>query len=286
MESGRDEWLAAFRPIVEMTSGAPKLDVLATRGDRLALVRMLWRGAGGDVGPSEIDWLLLIELGIDGRHRAVVTFDADDTDSAYAELDERVMDEGSADLRAVAWVRDFATAFEQRDWDAVAAGYAPDFVGHDHRLVSWGTLRGPTPFLETLRAMVDLAPDARMRSHHMRTSRRGFLTDSIWTGTRDGGAFESPYVAVGELSADGRAQRLDFYDPHHIDQAFARFREIVDRESTVLDVAAVMTPAADLVVPDAGSSTPPAAHSAERGDARHERLVRRVRSGIRDGELG
>jgi ketosteroid isomerase-like protein len=255
VESGRDEWLAAFRPIVEMTSGAPKLEVLATRGDRLALVRMLWRGAGGDVGPSEIDWLLLIELGIDGRHRAVVTFDAGDTDSPYAELDERFMDEGSADLRVVAWVRDFAAAFEQRDWDAVAAGYAPDFVGHDHRLVSWGMLRGPTQFLETLRAMVDLAPDARMRSHHMRTSRRGFLTDSIWMGTRDGGAFESPYIAVGELADDGRAQRVDFYDPHHIDQAFARFREIA--ESIDPGLAVVTTPVADLLVPDAGSGTPP-----------------------------
>jgi hypothetical protein len=73
LETGRDEWLAAFRQQVEMTAGPLVPRVLATRGERLALVRMLWRGAGGDVGESELDWLLLIEVDRRGDHSAVVT---------------------------------------------------------------------------------------------------------------------------------------------------------------------------------------------------------------------
>ena len=40
------------------------------------------------------------------------------------------------------------------------------------------------------------------------------------------GAFESPFIWVVDLDAAGLAERLDFYDPHHLDAARARFDEI------------------------------------------------------------
>ena len=40
------------------------------------------------------------------------------------------------------------------------------------------------------------------------------------------GAFESPFLAVVELDVHGKAVRLDFYDPHHLDDAIARFAEL------------------------------------------------------------
>jgi hypothetical protein len=42
--------------MVEMTTEPPAQQLLATRGERLALFSMLWRGAAGDVGPSELRW--------------------------------------------------------------------------------------------------------------------------------------------------------------------------------------------------------------------------------------
>src|SRR5262249_16557459 len=57
-ESDGATWLAGFREMLEMTSSKPVPEVLATRGDRLALARAVWRGAAGDVGPSEVEWLL------------------------------------------------------------------------------------------------------------------------------------------------------------------------------------------------------------------------------------
>src|SRR5207344_2928194 len=90
--------------------------------------------------------------------------------------------------------RGFGAALALRDWDAVAACYAPDFVGHDHRLVSWGTVHGPAAQVRTLQEMVALAPDARMRTNHRRVCARGGINDITWMGTRDGGVFESPFV--------------------------------------------------------------------------------------------
>jgi len=227
LESDREQWLTAFRQIVEMTSARPSYEVLATRGERLALFHMVWRGAAGDVGPSEIEWLLLVEVDERGDHVAVVTFDPGDVEAAYDELEVRWGTGEGAASPVSSWLREFRAALHRRDWDAVAAFYGPEFVGHDHRLVSWETLRGPA-FIESVRTMVALAPDARMRADHERVSGRAMLSEGGWTGTRDGGAFESTFVTVGEFDERGRVLRLDFFDPHHLDAARARFAEIVE----------------------------------------------------------
>ncbi len=226
-ESDAAEWLAGFRPMVEMTSGTPTRQVLATRGDRLALGRVLWRGAAGDVGPSEVEWLLIIEVDDCGDHLAVVSFNPNDLGAAWAELDARWRaGEGAEYGTAATYLEGTGPVLARRDWDAAAARYASTLVAHDHRLVSWGTLQGPAAFLEAFRAMFALAPDARFRTDHLRATRRGFIADCVWLGTRDGGAFESPFLIVAALDSRGRMERLDFYDPHRLDAAYTRFDEI------------------------------------------------------------
>jgi hypothetical protein len=197
---------------------------------------MVWRGAAGNVGPSEIEWLLLVDVNERGEHVAVVTFDPGDVEAAYDELEVRWETGEGAASPASSWLRKFRAALHRRDWDAVAAFYGPAFVGHDHRLVSWETLRGPA-FIESVRTMADLAPDARMRADHERVSGRAMISEGGWTGTRDGGAFESTFVTVGEFDGEGRVLRLDFYDPHHLDDARARFAEIARSVKTYLDTS-------------------------------------------------
>jgi hypothetical protein len=63
------------------------------------------------------------------------------------------------------------------------------------------------------------------------------ISEGGWTGTRDGGAFESTFVTVGEFDGEGRVLRLDFYDPHHLDDARARFAEIARNVKTYLDTS-------------------------------------------------
>ena len=62
-------------------------------------------------------------------------------------------------------------------------------------------------------------------------SDRGFLTDAVQWGTRDGGAFEIPAIAVFELGEQGKLYRLDLYDPAQLDQARARFDAIGARKA-------------------------------------------------------
>jgi len=50
-----------------------------------------------------------------------------------------------------------------RDWDALRALFSPDLVVQDHRPLGWETMHGPGIYLESLRSLVDLAPDVRLR---------------------------------------------------------------------------------------------------------------------------
>jgi ketosteroid isomerase-like protein len=224
LETDRAQWLASYREIVEMTSSRPTQQVLATRGDRLALVRVCWRGEQGDIGPSEIDWLLVIEVDGRGDHVAVVTFEVGDLDAAYAELDARYEAEGATHAPLIST---YTRLIERRDWDAVAAMCAPAFVEHDHRPLA---LFAPTPGGEAWaradRTLVELAPDTVVRIHHVRLNGRACLTQVTWSGSRDGSSYEIPIALVVELDEWGRLLRSDMYDPEQLDQAWAHFEAI------------------------------------------------------------
>ena len=42
-----------------------------------------------DVGPSEVEWLIIIEVDEQGAHRAVVSLDPKDVDAGYDEIQAR-----------------------------------------------------------------------------------------------------------------------------------------------------------------------------------------------------
>jgi class 3 adenylate cyclase len=224
IELDRERYLALLRPLFDMTS-SQTIDVLATRGERLALVHVRWKGADHDVGPSEIDGLGVNDVDERGDLLALVLFDRDDLESAYAELDARY-DRGEASRHQAEVTRVFRRAFAARDWDALAATLAPDLVVYDHRILGWETLRGPAQYIQALRSLIDLAPDARLRIDHIRMSDRGALYVPVWVGTHEGGAFETPSVFVAELDDVGRIRRFDQYDLDALGTARARFERL------------------------------------------------------------
>ncbi|HEV7732044.1 MAG TPA: nuclear transport factor 2 family protein [Candidatus Binatia bacterium] len=227
LELDRDQYVAFTREVAEGRAIRAESQVLVTRGDRLALTRGSYEFTDGDVGPSEIAFLIVTEVDDRGRIVGYVRFDLEDEHAAVAELDARwAAGEGAEHMAAFAAQQRFSAALGRRDWDAMAALHTPSFVGRDHRLVGWGTLRGSVAFVKALREMVELAPDAHMQWHHVRTTARGVIADNVWVGTRDGGAFESPFIVVTELDGAGLTRRCDFYDPDHLEQAFSRFHEI------------------------------------------------------------
>lgn len=225
---GRDVWLEQFRVLFDVPASRFTTQLVATRGERLSLNLHCFTGeVSGGGGPLAMDdHFALHEVDGGGRIVAIVLFDVEDEAAAYAELDARWrVGEGAEQASALAFLETFDAALARRDWEAVVAAYAPAFVGVDHRLVGWGTLRGAA-FVEAFRTLVALAPDVRLRWEHLRASRRGLLAQAIWLGTRDGGAFENPFLMVGEFGADGRILRADFYDVHHVGRAKKRFQEI------------------------------------------------------------
>jgi hypothetical protein len=227
LEIDREQFLESFRPFFEMTSSTPVDEVLATRGDRLALCRSLWIGADGHSGLSEVEWLTILEVDDRGEPAAAVTFDTEDLAAARAELDRRyAAGEAAAHGRVAAGMGAFVRAIATRDWDAMSAVLSPDLVVNDHRPLGWETLRGSATYVESLKSLVDLAPDVRLRDDHMSFSDRVVLAVDTWVGTRDGGAFEAPRAVVFEFDVSGRVRGMDFYDPEQLEEARARFEAI------------------------------------------------------------
>jgi hypothetical protein len=79
----------------------------------------------------------------------------------------------------------------------------------------------------SVRAVLELAPDAALRTHHvLALDERRVLSVSGWSGTREGGAFETEAVLVQCTAADGRSERFDMYSLEQLDQARERFEEL------------------------------------------------------------
>jgi hypothetical protein len=57
-------------------------------------------------------------------------------------------------------------------------------------------------------------------------SDQGLLWVGAWTGTREGGAFETPWITVSEHDHLGRVACFDTYDLDQLDAARARFEEL------------------------------------------------------------
>ena len=223
LELDRERHLEWMRVIFELRSRLQS-EVLATRGDRLVLARLRFEGAGGSLGPSEIESLAAIEVDERGDRIAMVRFDPDDLDAAWSELDDRyAAGEAAAHSREHAGMRGFVRAIAARDWDSMSALLSPDLLVTDYRPLGWETLRGRAVYVETLKSLVDLAPDVRLRTDHLRLSDGVGLLVNVWVGTREGGAFEAPRAVVFGLDADGRIRSMDFYNVEQLDAALARF---------------------------------------------------------------
>lgn len=211
LESDREQWLAGLREIVELTSSRPTLELLATRGDRLALVRMLWQGAEGDIGPSELDWMLILEVDDRGDHLVVVTFDLDDLDAAYAEIDAR-WESGEAAVHAHmrAALQAFTLAFERRDWDSLRALCAPAMTFEDRRRLA--LLSGDCELM-IASARERVAVGALPQLWLMGTAGdRVAIYRMLWAGGPVDGRFEIEYLTVTEIDQAGLISAIILVD--------------------------------------------------------------------------
>jgi hypothetical protein len=123
-----------------------KNDLLATRGERLALARVLDRGhpeVGRDgPGPFEIEFLQILEIDAAGRIERSIVFDPSDLDAAYAEIDRRYADgEGAPHAALLAHWAAFRAATNARDWDTARSLLPDAFHMQSHRRLANSGMR-------------------------------------------------------------------------------------------------------------------------------------------------
>src|SRR5205085_9026792 len=159
VELRREEFIRFTSALTAMPSAKLTASLLSTRGENLCLLRILVEIASDDVGPSEIEHLNIFEVNAAGHPVAIVRFDLDDLDTAYADLDARFeAGEAATYPRSIAALKREALARDDHDWEALAASYHPDLVTTDHRVLGWGTLQGRQAFVEMHSTLFDLAP--------------------------------------------------------------------------------------------------------------------------------
>jgi hypothetical protein len=226
VELDRDGYVAFIRSVGDMASTGLTVELLATRGERLALHRTRTEIEGGDVGPSEIVSLSLCETSPRGEVARLSRFDSEDQPAALAELDARwEASEATVHRRTSAVVRAYRESAALHAWDEMAALVSPSLVFDDHRPLALGLI-GRERWIASLHALAALAPDVRLHVDHLRTAERGFLIAGDWRGTRDGGAFESPWTGVLELDEQGKIARIDAFADEQPGAALARFEEL------------------------------------------------------------
>ncbi len=224
LAGGSDQQLDSVREMANLGFTEFTGSVVATRGDRLAMVETLFTDERGNEIASFSNW----EVDAQGRRVWAAMFDIDDLDAAFADLDARYLaTEGAEFADVLRPVFALLDAHRTRDWDAWRAGYHDDLIVIDHRPAGWGVIRGADAWIEHSRALVDISPDVRIYDAAYHAIGRGvFLREMLTKGTNsEGGDVEIRYLWIS-VRQDGKVARIEAYPLERFDDAIARFREL------------------------------------------------------------
>ncbi len=199
--------------------------LVATRGDRLALMR----GLISTGREYEVELLLLHELDEDGRLVLNMLFDADDTEEAMAELDERYRSgEGAPHADVVSLLSAFMSTMNARDWQELSELFVPDARVVDHTPAGRGDM-SVQQFIESLQALVDLTTEMFGSVTEFHDFADGLsLVDAHNFGlSLDGAEVDIAYQMVAEYR-NGRFAHIDLFPRERLDLARARFKQLRD----------------------------------------------------------
>ncbi|MFZ1179639.1 MAG: regulator, partial [Mycobacterium sp.] len=221
---GRDAQIVDMRAIAEVWITNVTSTVIAIRGERLVLMRVRHSSSGQHPEAFHTETLVVGEINADERIVAAVSFDPDDVDAAFEELERR-------------YLACEATA-HSRTWSIIAGAYAAlnrhelpaatqDWVNIDHRrlaMIEAGDLTA------SIRAGWDLAPDSGIYVEAVhRLSNLGAVVTWAGHGTSREG-FDSESKGVSILTVDGDLiSRCELFDETDLHTALARFEELQPR---------------------------------------------------------
>jgi DNA-binding SARP family transcriptional activator/predicted ester cyclase len=217
---GRDSMLEDMRAAVEVDVLGIGATEIATRGERLVLVRGQTR-YGDQPQAFRVDNLAIAELDADGRITAQYMFDPDDIDAAFAELDARYL-AGEAAAHAHIWslVTETYAAFNRHELSKTT----PDWVNIDHRL---GVGSAPGEMNSYVGQFWALVPDI---STHIEVVHRLSGIGAVFTHTERGKTsegFDAEWREIALLTFHGDAiNRCELFDETDLDAAVARFDEL------------------------------------------------------------
>ncbi|HVE93454.1 MAG TPA: nuclear transport factor 2 family protein, partial [Acidimicrobiales bacterium] len=205
--------------------------VLATRGDRLALVQQVLRGADDRPDASRWEWLCI--GGVDGAGLCAISiwFDPDDFDAALAEL-EALYIAGEASAHAEVWrlVTDVYASYNRHEFPAVA----PGFASVDHRRASFA----PGELAADLQGLFELVPDIRFRitAVHALDEHGAVITSTAEGRSADG--FDARWANVHVITVrDGQVAGMEMYPDDQIDAAVARFAQLAQSQPALANAA-------------------------------------------------
>ncbi|AEV75449.1 putative ATPase [Mycolicibacterium rhodesiae NBB3] len=217
IQSGRAAQAADMRAVAGVGVKSIESSVIATRGDRLALIRVR---VAGDERPDAFGIELLIVVGIneDDRLVAGILFDLDDIDAAFAELEARYL-AGEASAHA-------------EMWSMVANGYAAlnrqelpetsNWVVVDHRVRQ--TFKGDD-LAAYVRSLWNVAPGAKNYSEAVhRLSDVGALVTHAAYGTSPEG-FRAEWRMIALLTVGDSTSSVELFDESDLETATAKFEE-------------------------------------------------------------
>ncbi len=218
---GREANIGNMRAIAEFGVTLSTSTVIGTRGQRLALIQDSFASNAADPEPFDADMLTVAE--VDGAEciTAFITFDPDDIDVAFAELDARYL-AGEAAPYARTWsvIAQANAAFNRHELPSST----PDAVHIDHRsVVSIDAVEMAT----SVGAVFGLVPDghASIDTVHRLTEFGAVVTQTLKGTSAEGFCVEwrmaSFYLVDGELISGA-----EIFDEADLDAALARFDEL------------------------------------------------------------
>ncbi len=221
VRSGREDQITDLRAIAELWSAETIVTVLATRGSRLALMRLEF--LGGDPGPEAFvtEVLSVVEINGDGQTVAFVAFGPADLDAALAELEARYT-AGEAAPYASTWSA-VAGAYVSLGRDEFPA-MTPDAVSIDHRRTA---SFAPGELTEYIRAGFDLDQHLSpyIESVHRLNALGAVVAHATKGHSREG--FDAEWRGVNISMVQGNViSRSELFDEVDLDVAIARFDEL------------------------------------------------------------
>ena len=219
IRTGREAQIADMRAISDLFIADMTSTDIATRGDRLLLFRVgfLDRDQRPDAFRTEV--LCILEIDAEERIVTSVSFDLDDIDAAFEELDARYL-AGEAAHHARTWsVISLAyTAMNRHELPATT----PDWINIDHRR---GIAFAPGQATSYLLASHDPEGGVYVETVH-RLGRFGAVF--TWAGrgiSKEG--FEAEWRGINVLTVQGELiSRGEIFDEADLDAALARFEEL------------------------------------------------------------